>query len=158
MKHQRTTFPRVRNILGILFIGACGMIQFSCKKSVNNDMPSRDDLAEAADVVKGTVLHGSLTSESDDHQIGITYNSGQKYIILDKLAAGNTLTVNIPSAGLILSDYGVIIKDESKNSYLLLAINDPKSILQFKAVESRLNGSIQRVLIYGVTVVNSGLR
>lgn len=118
-------------------------------------MPFTNDLTETAAMVNGTLLHGSLRSENDDSQVGFSYNSGQKYIFIDKLTAANTLSVDIQSAGLILSNHGVIIKDESKNSYLLLANNDPTSIARFRAVESRLNGSVRSTLIYGVTVVNA---
>jgi hypothetical protein len=153
---RETTLPQVRNItLGISLMAACGIIQFSCKKPANSDLTSKDDLTKTAALVKGTVLYGSLSSESDDHEVSLTYNDGQKYIILEKLASGANFSANIPSAGLILSKYGVIIKDESKNSYLLLTNNDPTSIEQFKTVESQLSGSVQNSLIYGETLVNA---
>lgn len=155
MKLEKT-LPRVRNVtLGIALITACVIIQFSCKKSANSDMTSKDDLTKTAALVKGTVLYGSLTSESDDHEVSLTYNHGQKYIILEKLAGESNFSANIPSAGVILSTYGVIIKDESLNSYLLLTNNDPTSIGQFKTVESQLSGSVQNSLIYGVTIMNN---
>jgi hypothetical protein len=150
------TLPRVKNILfGIALIAACGIIQFSCKKPANNEMISKDDLTETAALVKGTVLYGSLTSENDSDALNLTYNSGRKYILLQKLAGGPDLSVNIPSAGVILSRYGVIIKDLNKNAYLLFTNNDPTSIEQFKTVESRLSGSVQNSLIYGSTIVNN---
>jgi hypothetical protein len=155
MKLQRTRFPRVSNFLAILIICAGSVIPLSCKKSSIKDISFKDDLIGAANMVNGTVLYGSLTSESNNNQIGLSYNNGQKYIIIDKLPGRNNLSINIPSAGLILSECGVIIKDESKNSFLLLANNDPRSITQFKTLASHLNGSIQSSLIYGLTVVNA---
>jgi hypothetical protein len=153
---RETTLPPVRNItLGIALMTACGIIQFSCKKPANSDLTSKGDLTKTAALVKGTVLYGSLTSDSDDQEVSLTYNDGQKYIILEKLAGAANFSANIPSAGLVLSDYGVIIKDESKNSYLFLTNNDPTSIEQFKMVEAQLSGSVQHSLIYGVTVVNA---
>jgi hypothetical protein len=139
----------------IALIAACGIIPFSCKKAANNEMMSKDDLTETAALVKGTVLFGSLTSESDADALNLAYNSGRKYIILFKLAGGPNLSVNIPSAGIILSKYGVIIKDLNRDSYLLFTNNDPTSIEQFKTAESHVGGSVQNSLIYGSTIVNN---
>jgi hypothetical protein len=139
----------------IALIAACGIIPFSCKKPANNEMMSKDDLAETAALVKGTVLFGSLTGESDADALNLAYNSGRKYIILQKFAGGPNLSVNIRSAGVILSKYGVIIKDLNKNSYLLFTNNDPTSIEQFKTVESQVRGSVQNSLIDGSTIVNN---
>ncbi len=69
----------------IALIAACGIIPFSCKKPANNEMMSKDDLAETAALVKGTVLFGSLTGESDADALNLAYNSGRKYIILPKI-------------------------------------------------------------------------
>jgi hypothetical protein len=152
----KKTLPQVRNIIfGTALIAACGISQFSCKKSANSDVKANNDLTETAALVKGTVLYGSLTSEGNAHELDLTYNNGRKYIFLARVAGGGNISVNIPSAGVILSNYGVIIKDESKNSYLLLTMNNPTSIEQFKTVQSRLSGSVQKSLIHGVTIVNN---
>jgi hypothetical protein len=150
------TLPRVRNIIsGIALAAACGVIQFSCKKPANSHVTAKDDLTETAALVKGKVLYGSITSESDADALNLAYNSGRKYIILQKIAGGPSLSVNILSAGVILSPYGVIIEDLDKNSYLLFTNNDPTSIEQFKTVESQVSGSVQCSLIYGSTIVNN---
>jgi hypothetical protein len=155
MKHEKS-LSQVGNIIcGIALVAACGVIQFSCKKPANSDATAKDDLTETAALVKGKVLYGSITSESDANALNLAYNSGRKYIILQKLAGGPNLSVNIPSAGVILSQYGVVIKDLNKNSYLLFANNDPTSIEQFKTVESQVSGSVQNLLIYGSTIVNN---
>src|SRR5215469_15577478 len=146
----------VRTIMyGMTLIAACAVTICSCNKPANSDMTAKDDLTETAALVKGTVLYGSLTSESDDHSVTLTYNEGRKYFILEKLAGQASFSVNISSAGVILSKYGVIIKDESKNAYLLFVNNDPSAIEQFKAVETRLTGSVRNSLIYGSTIVNN---
>jgi hypothetical protein len=153
---RETTLPQMRNITcGLALIAACAIIQFSCQKPANSDVTAKDDLTETAALVKGTVLYGSITSESDADALNLAYNSGRKYIILQKLAGGPDLSVNIPSAGVILSQYGVIIKDLNKNSYFLFANNDPISIGQFKSVESQVSGSVQNSLIFGSTIVNN---
>lgn len=129
---------------------------FSCKKSSVENATVKNDMITAAKMIDGAVLSGTITSESDESEVTLNYNNGNKFILITKIADAESINIdNMQSAEVITSKYGVIIKDVSTDKVFLLANNDLESKKIFDAVQSLFDKNFQSATIFGITIVNS---
>ncbi len=132
------------------------MFLFSCKKSSVENVSQKNDMITAAKMIDGTALSGTITSESDENEVALNYNNGNKFILITKIADAESININnMQSAEVITSKYGVIIKDVSTNKVFLLVNNDLESIKKFEAVQSLFDKNFESATIFGITIVNS---
>ena len=132
------------------------MLLFSCKKSSVEDISVKNDMTTAAKMIDGTILSGTITSESDESEVALNYNNGNKFILITKITDAESININnMQSAEVITSKYGVIIKNVSTNKVFLLANNDSESIKKFKALQSLFDKNFQSATIFGTTIINS---
>ncbi len=132
------------------------MLLFSCKKGSVETASVKNDMVEAAKVLDGTVLSGHVTTESNENEIALNYNNGNKFILIEKIQGTEPISINsIQSAEVITSKYGVILKDLSNNKIFLLTNNDSESIKMFEEVKSLFGKNLQSATVFGVTIVNA---
>lgn len=132
------------------------MLLFSCKKGSVETVSVKSDMVEAAKVLDGTVLSGNVTVESNESEIALNYNNGNKVILIEKIQGTEPISINsIQSAEVITSKYGVILKDLSNNKIFLLTNNDSESLKMFKEVKSLFGKDLQSTTVFGVTIVNA---
>jgi hypothetical protein len=132
------------------------MLLSSCKKNSVENAAVKNDMVTAAKMIDGAVLSGTITSESDESEVALNYNNGNKFILIAKIAGAESIHINnMQSAELITSKYGVIIKNVSTDKVFLLANNDSESIKKFKAVRSLFDKNFQSATIFGITIVNN---
>ena len=107
-------------------------------------------------VLDGTVLSGNVTTESNENEIALNYNNGNKFILIEKIQGTERISINsIQSAEVITSKYGVILKDLSNNKIFLLTNNDSESLKMFEQVKSLFGKNLQSATVFGVTIVNA---
>jgi hypothetical protein len=141
---------------GMITVVIAVMLLFSCKKSSVENVAAKNDMVTAAKMIDGAVLSGTITSESDESEVALNFNSGNKFILIAKIAGAESIHINnMQSAELITSKYGVIIKNVSTDKIFLLANNDLESIKKIKAVQSLFDKNFQNATIFGITIVNS---
>ena len=132
------------------------MLLFSCKKDSIETVSVKNDMVEAAKVLDGTVLSGNVTTESNENEIALNYNNGNKFILIEKVQGTEPIRINsIQSAEVITSKYGVILKDLLTNKIFLLTNNDSESLKMFEGVKSLFGKNLQSAIVFGVTVVNA---
>ncbi len=132
------------------------MLLFSCKKGSVETVSVKSDMVEAAKVLDGTVLSGNVSVESNESEIALNYNNGNKVILIEKIQGTEPISINsIQSAEVITSKYGVILKDLSNNKIFLLTNNDSESLKMFKEVKSLFGKDLQSTTVFGVTIVNA---
>jgi len=131
----------------------------SCKKEASATpvaATSNDNMYNIAEIIQGKVFAGTISSNNDDSTLNINYNNGSQFVMVQNLPG--QLKVNmptLPSAELITSVYGVIIKDDATGKMVLLANNDAESIQKFEAVKAALKGRYTSTTTYGITVVHA---
>ncbi len=141
---------------GMITVLVAVMLLFSCKKGSVETVPVKNDMVEAAKVLDGTVLSGNVTTESNENEIALNYNNGNKFILIGKIQGTEPISINsIQSAEVITSKYGVILKDLSNNKIFLLTNNDSESLKMFEEVKSLFGKNLQSVTVFGVTIVNA---
>ncbi len=141
---------------GMITALIAAMLLFSCKKSSLETVSVKNDMVEAAKVLGGTVLSGNVTTESNENEIAVNYNNGNKLILIEKIRGSEPITINsILSAQVIISTYGVILKDLSNNKIFFLTNNDSESMKMFEEVKSLFDRNLQSATVFGVTVVNA---
>ncbi len=150
------------NLLGrILFPGmitvlVAVMLLFSCKKGLVETVSVKNDMVEAAKVLDSKVLSGNVTIESNESELALNYNNGNKYILIEKIHGTKPIGINgIHSAEVITSKCGIILKDLSNNKILLLTNNDSESIKIFEKVKLLFDKNLETATVFGVTVVNA---
>ena len=74
---------------GIITVLVAVMLLFSCKKGSAETVSVKNDMAEAAKVLDGTVLSGNVTTESNENEIALNYNNGNKFILIEKIQVPN---------------------------------------------------------------------
>lgn len=132
------------------------MLLFSCKKGSVGTVSVKSDMVEAAKVLNGTVLSGNVTVESNESEIALNYNNGNKVILIEKIQGTESISINsIKSAKVITSKYGVILKDLSNNKIFLLTNNDSESLKMFEDVKPLFGKDLQSTTVFGVTIVNA---
>src|SRR5215831_17290208 len=154
MRHRNSKSGASR-LSFLLFIGLGAMVfLFSCKKDLVNRAYSKNDIAEATRVLAGELITGNITSESDKNELALNYNNNNKIILIDKLTNTECPDIgDIKSAEVMISNYGIIIKDLSLNKTFLFMNNDEKSIEKFKSIQLLFTGKIQPVIVFGTTII-----
>jgi hypothetical protein len=141
---------------GMITVLVAVMLLFSCKKGSVETVPVKNDMVEAAKLLDGTVLSGNVTTESNENEIALNYNNGNKVIFIEKIQGAEPFSINsLESAEVITSKYGVILKDLSNNKIFLLTNNDSESLKMFEEVKSLFGKSLQSATVFGVTIVNA---
>lgn len=141
---------------GMITVLVAAMLLFSCKKDSVETISVKNDMVEAAKVLDGTVLSGNVTTESNENEIALNYNDGNKFILIEKIQGTEPISINsIKSAEVITSKYGVILKDLSNNKIFLLTNNDSESRKMFEEVKSLFGKNLQSATVFGVTIVNA---
>ena len=141
---------------GMITVLVAVMLLFSCKKGSVEPVSVKNDMVEAAKVLDGTVLSGNVTTESNENEIALNYNNGNKFILIEKIQGTERISINsIQSAEVITSKYGVILKDLSNNKIFLLTNNDSESLKMFEQVKSLFGKNLQSATVFGVTIVNA---
>lgn len=157
MKTKNFRFLSGRIILPGLTTGILFMVLFfSCKKEDNQIASFKNNMREAANTLDSKVISGTITTESNENEIALNYNNGNKFIVVDKIKNAESFNINsIQSAEIITSEYGVVIKDLTNNKVFLLANNDVKSLKKFETIKSIFANNSQSATIFGVTIVNA---
>jgi hypothetical protein len=132
------------------------MLLFSCKKGSVEIVSVKNDMAEATKLLGGAVLSGNVTTESNENEIALNYNNGNKFILIEKIQGTEPISINgIKSAEVITSKYGIILKDLSNNKIFLLMNNDSESLKMFEEVKPLFGKNLQSATVFGVTIVNA---
>ena len=141
---------------GMITVLVAVMLLSSCKKGAVETVSVKSDMVEAAKVLEGTVLSGNVKAESNESEIALNYNNGNKFILIDKIQGTEPISINsIQSDQVITSKYGVILKDLSNNKILMLTNNDSESLKMFEEVKSLFSKNLQSTTVFGVTIVNA---
>ena len=141
---------------GMITVLIAVMLLFSCKKGTVESVTVKDDMVEAAKVLDGMILSGNVTTESNESEIALNCNNGNKFILIEKIQGAEPISINsIQSAEVITSKYGVILKDLSNNKIFLLTNNDAESLKMFEEVKSLFGKNLQCATVFGVTIVNA---
>lgn len=154
MKQKKTTLSGKIFFSGMITAFAVLVFFSSCKKGPVKTVYEAD-MVEAAKILNGDLLSGNVTIESNDKEVVLNYNNGDKLIRVEKVYNPEHISLtNMLSAGLITSPYGIIIKDLNTNTVSLLTNNDSKSMEKFEAVKS-LFKTFKSEIIFGTTVINT---
>lgn len=156
MKHKKTkSWPKFILIASIL-IFLVSTLFISCKKNIPGTASAGYNMDKAAKILGTKKISGSLESISIENELVLNYNKGNRFIFIDKLPGSSGINIApISSADLIVSDYGVIIKDLNHDKIWLLVNNDEQSARKFEALRSDLIGNYPATKIFGITLVNS---
>ncbi|HEY4875703.1 MAG TPA: hypothetical protein VIH86_09045 [Puia sp.] len=153
---KNSTRRRKIAIIGFACSLAATSFLFSCKKDNTSAMISQNKFDEAAKILDGTKLTGSMTSSISENELAINYNNGSQYILIDEIPGSGKININSnESSELIISKYGLIINDKSNGKILLLPNNDEESIQKFETVKLLLKNNYESSLIFGTTILNS---
>jgi hypothetical protein len=153
-KNLKLAGSRMFPAMVIIFVTATFF--FSCKKSTHEVVPVKNDMVEAARVLDSKVISGNITTQSNEEEIALNYNSGDQLILIEKIKGMGFVNISsIKSAEIITSKYGIILKDAGSNSIFLLANNDPESIKMFERIKPFFSNNTQSATVFGVTVVNA---
>jgi hypothetical protein len=132
-----------------------GICLCSCKKQIGT-VAADQDLKNAAKAIQGNMLTGSILVTSTDKEVVLSFNNGKKFLLIQKLAKEDIQEMNdIPLAAVIISAYGIIIKDINTNKLFILPNNDPESMKRCEAAKSLLRTHIRSVPIFGTTLINA---
>ncbi|HLX92133.1 MAG TPA: hypothetical protein VKR32_10645 [Puia sp.] len=108
-----------------------------------------------ADLLEGNRICGSIRSSENISQLVLNYQNGTKLIIIDKLPSVDEEYISrVQAADLIISKCGVVLRDLSNNTLILMENNDSTSIARFNSVRSIISDNYTSTRIFGVTTVN----
>lgn len=127
---------------------------FSCKKEDANH--SKKDLNEVAASLGGTKLTGSITIVTEGNESAIVFNSTDKLVIISLQESESLRAGTINSAELIISRYGVMVKDVAKNEVWLLSNNDKESKTKFEHARSLFSNAKFNATLFNVMEINTG--
>lgn len=140
---------------GILTFLLAVTLLFSCRKGSVETVSIKNNMAEAAKVLDAKIISGNIKAESNENEIGLNYNNGNKFILIEKIP-GTAISMNsIQSAEVITSKYGIILKDIVTNKIILLTNNDPESIKMFEEVKTLFDTNIESAIVFGTTVIKT---
>ena len=142
---------------GYLIITAlwCMLAFFSCKKE-DADNYSKKDSNEVAVSLEGTKLTGSITIVTEDNESAIMFDNSDKLVIIGLAESESLRAGTINSAELIVSKYGVMVKDVAKNEVWLLANNDEESKRKFEYVRTLLPNAKYSSTVFNIMEINTG--
>jgi hypothetical protein len=156
MKMKNSTNRRKTAIIGFVCILAATSFLFSCKKDNTGVMISQNKFDEAAKILDGIKLSGSITSSIAANELAINYNNGSQYILIDEIPGSGKIKINSSeSSELVTSKYGLIVNDKSSGKILLFSNNDEESIQKFEDVKLLFKNNYESSLIFGTVIINS---
>jgi hypothetical protein len=140
--------------LVVVFSLASGLF-ISCKKEGSQAGPQKTSLNEIASILKARIISCEINAGSDEKKLILSLNNGNRFVIIDKLPNVQTFRVpSVPSGAILISEFGVVVKNLSNNQTWLMVNNDAESRKKFEEVKKLLDGACQISLVYGTTVVN----
>ena len=131
------------------------MAFFSCKKEAAGHN-FKNDLSEVKGSLEGKKLIGSITAVTEDNESALIFNNGNELVIIGIPKSESLDAGTIKFAELIVSKYGVIIKDVSKNEVWLLANNDEESKRKFESVRAFFPDAKHNATIFDLIEINTG--
>ena len=155
MKQRNSKLPGKKLVFWLMMI--MGTVLFSsCKKDSVKTASPKNVMAEAARAIDGEIFIVNLTSENSQNALVINCGNSNKIIRVEKLPNSDYPDIReMKSAEVIISNYGIILKDLISNKTCLFINNDAESITKFRSVQSLFTGDVQSAIIFGTTVVNS---
>ncbi len=135
-----------------------GMFFYSCKKDTNSVyVPAvNDNMYTIAEIVQGKVFAGRVNSAANDSVLTIDYNNSSQFVFVQEMPGALKVDVpSLPSAEIITSVYGIIIKDGATGKTVLLANNDAESIRRFEEVKAVLKSNYTSSTVFGITIVQA---
>lgn len=130
---------------GMLFL-LLFMPATSCRKnSTANNLPA--DLKQVAVKLDGTLVTGSLMSESDNEGLAVLYNNSKELLLIEKIKSSHLATPGeIKHAEIVCSSYGIIIRDTDNNKTWFYIQNDEKSKRKFSSLPVDENAFVSPIL------------
>jgi hypothetical protein len=152
-KNLKSGGKKIINLM-VVFSLASGLF-ISCKKEASRGDPQKTSLNEIASILKARIISGEINAGSDEKKLILSLNNGNRFVIIDKLPHVQTFSVpSVPSGAVLISEFGVVVKNSSNNQTWLMVNNDAESIKKFEEVKKLLGGDCQISLVYGTMVVN----
>ncbi len=134
-----------------------GLIVFSaCQKKKEEPIAKRNDMQQAADLLQGKIACGKLENTAiEDNYAFLEFSEGSKAIIVQLMPGDKSVEIpSLTNSCIITSNYGVVIKDPTTNSVLLLPRDDDESQRKFAALELLFNQRKLTATLGGVTLLN----
>jgi hypothetical protein len=156
MRQKNHTRP-VAFLAGGVILMLTGLIIFSaCQKNKNEAIIVRNDMQQAADLLKGKIDCGRLeNAATEDNFTYLEFDEGSKAIIVQLMPGDKNIEIpSLKSSCIITSNYGVVIKDPATNTVLLLPRDDQESQRKFAAVELLFNQQKLTATTGGTTLIN----
>ncbi len=152
-KNLKTGSKKIITLL-IVFWVASGFF-ISCKKEAAEAGPQKTSMNEIAKILDAGVISGEINTGSDEKELILSCNSRNRFVIIEKLP--NVQTSRVPpisSGAMVISEFGVVVKNLSNNQIWLMVNNDAESRKRFEGVKKLLGGACEISLVFGTTVVN----
>ncbi|HWB24735.1 MAG TPA: hypothetical protein VG738_04605 [Chitinophagaceae bacterium] len=135
------------------------VVLFACSKNAGvATVGKTTGINDIAKTVDGDMLQGSIAMATDENYLDIVFNSGSRYILLQKIPGMlYENTDEIKKATLVTSKYGVILKDDETGKIWLFANNDDESLQKFESLKQQLHTSYVSATVFGSTIVKQEL-
>jgi hypothetical protein len=127
---------------------------FSCRKEATGH-DSKNDLSEAVMSLSGKKLVGSATIVVEGNESAIVFNNENKLVIIGISKGKPFDTGAINAAELVVSKYGVVVKDISKGAVWLLVNNDDESERKFASLRRFFPSANYSAAVFDVMEINT---
>jgi hypothetical protein len=152
MKTTKTGFQSIPLMICKTFIVLCLLLPaISCKKDASAPT-SVSNMQSIANSLKGEVLIGSLSTESDNDGMGLWYNGTNILIGMGRITPQGMADPGvIKHAEIVYSDFGIVLRDTDTDKYWYYIQNDAESKSKFEwlhnagqhPIVSTINGTIK---------------
>lgn len=140
----------------MVIVLTASLLFYSCKGNALDTTFSENAMQMAAKALNSKNFTGSLNSESAGNELVLNYNNGSKLIVIDKLPESEPIPMNpMALVEVIISSYGLVIKDITCNQVLLLVNNDPESLEKFERIKTLFGNTYQSAKVFGTTIINA---
>ena len=139
----------------LLFTLLCAVAFFSCKKEVAGHS-SRNDLTVAASTLESTKRTGSITVVTEKGESAFVFESAEKLVVIVVPESPSLPSGTMKPAELIVSKYGVVVKDVSQNKVWLQANGDAESKGKFDALSASFPTAHYGATILDLVEINTG--
>lgn len=138
-------------------LAAATLLLFSCQKHSTGPTAGNNDLFIAASSLGGQLSTGPVFVEKDGEEIGITYENGNKYLIITTIAGTQMSDLTaITAARIVTSPYGIVLEDAHTGKTFFLVNNDAASASKFKHIQPAFHSPVENDPIFGTELVNAG--
>ncbi len=144
MKTSTLILPRMVYLRAIVLLLLLPAV--ACRKNDTRQIPTVS-VQTMADALNGEILDGAITTETDEEGLALWCNGGKVLIAIAKLAStAFTNPGNIEQAQVVLSDFGVIIRDAKSNTTWYYIQNNAQSLRRFK----QLQNTGEHIIVSGI--------